>query len=118
MSNKHYLDISPISQPRVRKQIKGKKVDFFDIVRQADMKNVVTTHKNIRIYLHDEKEDFKVPFPGYTVYCLSKYLLPLDEPMKSREIMRKLAYAYHDWAAREIVARYHRDVRRESLLRK
>lgn len=93
----------------------GRPLDFSAIVTDAGMPDVVSTHSPPTVRIHDGDTDFKVPRAGGAIYCIAGATLPVDPQPRAREIMRRLAYGYLDWAAREIVARYHRDLRRASL---
>lgn len=108
------LDLSPLPAPRLSKTPQGERVDLEEIAHQAGMRYVISTpvKPDIRIYPGDF--DFKVPRPGRAIYCIGENSLPprTDRSAWAREVMRHLAYVFHDWAAREIVSRYHRDVKR------
>lgn len=112
MTNKYVLDLTPVPIPLLRGEAKGKPVDFLRIVSVAGMKNVVSMPAYPDIRIHGGEFDFKVPKAGSPVYCLSGIQLPSQAVARAREILRRLAYGYHDWAAREIVSRYHRDLKR------
>lgn len=106
------LDTAPIAPPAVETYPKGRKLSFGEIVRQAAMRNVVTLSNSLDIRVHGGPRDFRVPAAGRTVYCLSGSTLPASSPERAREILRRLAYGFNDYAAREVVARYHRDLKR------
>jgi len=108
------LDLSPIDPPRHEKEPQGRQVAFNDVVSAAGMLNVVTLPTPPDIRLHDGTGDFLVPRLGCPVYCISEAELPTGSRERSREIMRRLAYGFFDYAAREIVARYHRDLKRST----
>ncbi|MBB4064032.1 hypothetical protein [Gellertiella hungarica] len=109
-----YLDVSPIPPPRLIAHPIGEPVDFFDVARDAGMKIVVSLHSPPDIRIFAGSGDFKAVRPGLVSYCIGEDNLPAEGRERSREIMRRLAYSFHDWAAREIVARYHRDLKRGS----
>jgi DNA-binding MarR family transcriptional regulator len=115
MTTSHVLDLSPVPPPLYGKEPKGRPVSFHDIVRDAGMQNVVTLAVPPDIRIHGGAQDFKVPRIGGAVYCISGIALPSDPPAWSREILRRLAYGFFDYAAREVVARYHRDLKRAKL---
>jgi DNA-binding transcriptional ArsR family regulator len=79
------------------------------------MRNVVTLSRPLDIRLHGGPQDFRVPTPGGAVYCLAGTTLPAEREARARELLRRLAYGFNDYAAREVVARYHRDQKREAL---
>jgi DNA-binding transcriptional ArsR family regulator len=79
------------------------------------MRNVVTLSRPLDIRLHGGPLDFKVPMPGGAIYCLAGTTLPAEREAQARELLRRLAYGFNDYAAREVVARYHRDRKREVL---
>lgn len=78
------------------------------------MKNVVSGKDGTRIHLIDGDKDLIVCKPGMRLYGISKQNLSAEPRERAREILRRLAYGFHDWAAREIVGRYHRDLKAEA----
>lgn len=108
------LDPSPVPPPRVARTPQGRRLDFAAIVAEAGMPDVVSTHSPPMIRVHGGEHDFKVPRAGGATYCIGGATLPVDRTARAREIMRRLAYGFLDWAARETVARYHRDLRRSA----
>ncbi|MNU58964.1 hypothetical protein D3C71_481150 [compost metagenome] len=86
--------------------------EFFDIVRQSGMKNVVSTNNPPRIRLHDGEGDYAVQKPGITIFLVSSRGLPEDPKGRAAAVLRRLAA--DDWAANEIIARQDRH---EELLR-
>jgi len=76
------------------------------------MKNVVTLMFKPDIRICEGAIDYKVPAPGRTIYCIGENNLPSDRFNRAREILRRLAYGFHNYAAREVVARFHRDLKR------
>ena len=108
------LDLSPVYPPRVvGKAPHGREVSFEDLVHSAGMKNVVSGSASSRILQIFGDRDIKVPRPGFPTFCLAVLDLGLSDHEMARETLRRLAYGFHDWAAREVVARYHRDVKRQ-----
>lgn len=112
MIDPRILNPDPVSPPILKSEPAGRPFDFFKIVEDAGMRNVVSTSSPPDIRIHAGETDFKVPRPGRVVYCLAGPNLPLDRQGRAREVLRRLAYGYHDWAAREVVGRYHRDIKR------
>jgi DNA-binding transcriptional ArsR family regulator len=108
------LDLSPVAPPLYGKEPRGRRIAFGDVVRAAGMRNVVTLPNLPDIRIHEGDHDFRVPRISAAVYCLSEAGLPLDNRARSREILRRLAYGFFDYAARETVARYHRDLKRST----
>lgn len=108
------LDLAPVPPPVYRTVPAGRRVAFDDLVRDAGMRNVVTLPSLPDIRLHDGFEDFVVPRAGRPIYCLSAVRLPFDRRARSREVLRRLAYGFFDYAAREVVARHHRDLKRST----
>lgn len=106
------LDPSPVSPPGLARSPFGKLIGFDELVRLAGMPEVVSTNAPPLVTVHAGERDFKVPSPGRPIYCIGGATLPVPPPERAREIMRRLAYGYLDWAARETVARYHRDLKR------
>jgi hypothetical protein len=85
--------------------------EFFDIVRQSGMRNVVSTNNPPRIRIHEGEGDFVVERPGATTYILSDRDLPQDEEARAAAVLHRLAVA-GDWAASEIIGRHERDEER------
>jgi DNA-binding transcriptional ArsR family regulator len=112
MSIGAFLDLSPVPAPGVRQFAAGVPEEFTTIVTDAALKNVVSMNTWPDIRIHGGRQDFKVVSPGKVIYCIAGPLLPSGKEARAREILRRLAYGYHDWAAREVVARYHRDLKR------
>ncbi|MVT64857.1 ArsR family transcriptional regulator [Bradyrhizobium pachyrhizi] len=106
------LDLAPVLPPAYYTVPAGRQIAFDDLVQSAGMRNVVTLPFPPDIRLHDGFEDFVVPRAGRPIYCVSAVRLPFDQRARSREVLRRLAYGFFDYAAREIVARYHRDLKR------
>jgi len=112
MIDPRILSVDPVRPPILKKIPAGRPYDFFELVNDSGMRNVITTSSPPDIRIHAGDTDFKTPFPGKVIYCLSGPSLPMDKTDRAREILRRLAYGYHDWAAREVVSRYHRDIKR------
>jgi DNA-binding transcriptional ArsR family regulator len=110
------LDSSPITPPLVRSKPKGRPVSFGDLLATAGMRNVLTLPRTPEIYLHAGAYDFKVPASNGPIYCISGATLPADPHRRAREVMRRLAYGFNDYAAREVVSRFHRDIVRSRKL--
>lgn len=110
-----YLSADPIPSPAIRATPEGGRLDFDEVVRQSGMRNVVSTYDPPEIRLHRGPRDFKAVSPGRVVYCIAEVNLPQKPQDRAREVLRRLAYGFHDWAAREIVARFHRDIKRHLL---
>lgn len=106
----------PVPPPSHAQQPLGRAVAFDGIVRAAGMRNVVTLSNPPDIRIHAGLEDLRVPRIGGAIYCISGLRLPFEERLRAREIFRRLAYGFFDYAARESVARYHRDLTRASLV--
>jgi hypothetical protein len=106
------LNSSPIAPPLVRSKPKGRPVSFEDLLATAGMRNVLTLPRTPEICLHGGAYDFKVPASKGPIYCISGATLPADPHRRAREVMRRLAYGFKDYAAREVVSRFHRDIAR------
>lgn len=109
------LDVAPIPPPRIVRIAVGKPVSFASVIADARMPDVVTTHSPPQIRVHAGQNDLRVPRAGSPVYCIGGATLPMEREARAKEIMRRLAYGFLDWAARETVGRYHRDLKRASL---
>lgn len=109
------LDLAPVPPPAYAREALGRAVAFDDVVRAAGMRNVVTLSNPLDIRIHGGLEDLRVPRIGGAIYCLSGPRLPFEPRAKAREVLRRLAYGFFDYAAREVVARYHRDLKRASF---
>lgn len=110
-----HLDPAPIAPPSLKAEPMGTPADFFDVVSKAGMRNVVSTYSPPDVRIHEGSRDFKAVRPGKVVYCIAEGNLPSNDRERNREILRRLAYGFHDWAARETVARYHRDLKRPAI---
>ena len=89
--------------PELRVDAAGVPVDFVSLCETAGLR-VVVTGRYPDVRLHREPVDFKAVSPGRVAYCLGLPLLPDDPSQRARTILDKLAYQFHDWAAREVVA--------------
>lgn len=109
-----FLSMEPVPQPRLVKKPFGQKFDYETLIEMSGMQNVVSMPRYPEVWLHEADEcDYLSPRHGRPAYSLSLLKNAAeDEVGMARELLRRLAYGFHDYAAREIVARYHRDVRR------
>ncbi len=80
--------------------------EFFDIVRQSGMRNVVSTNNPPQIRIHDGEGDYAVERPGITIFLVSSRGLPEDPKDRAAAVLRRLAA--DDWAANEIISRHDR----------
>lgn len=111
--NTGILDLSPIEPPGLASRPLGRPVPFPEIVASAGMKNIVTgMAPDVMVY--PGTRDFKVPRPGRPIYCIAGATLPTAPRLRAREILRRLAYGFADYPSREVVARYHRDLKRRA----
>jgi len=106
------MDTSPIRPPVVGRTPEGKAIPFDLLVREAGMSNVVTLPSMPDVRLHAGTRDFYVPSPSGRIYCVSGISLPSDPANRAREVLRRLAYGFNEYASREIVGRHHRDLAR------
>lgn len=81
-----FSDLTPIPAPGPRPRTCGVAVDFDVVVADAGVKNVVTGRA-----------------------------LPSDRQARACEILRRIAYGFHEYASREIVGRARRDIARGGL---
>lgn len=109
-----FLSMEPVPQPRLVKKPFGQKFDYETLIEMSGMQNVVSMPRYPEVWLHEADEwDYLSPRHGRPAYSLSLLKNAADDEVAmARELLRRLAYGFHDYAAREIVARYHRDVRR------
>jgi DNA-binding transcriptional ArsR family regulator len=105
------LDTSPLPAPSVRFRPEGRPISYDALVRTAGMRNVVTLSNPPDVRIHAGTTDFKVPRPGAPAYCIAGSTLPAAPRERAREVLRRLAYEFGEYASREIVARYHRDLK-------
>lgn len=106
------LDVAPVPPPKIARSAVGKVVSFASVVADARMPDVVSTHSPPQIRIHAGEGDLRVPRAGSPIYCIGGATLPMEREARAKEIMRRLAYGFLDWAARETVGRYHRDLKR------
>jgi DNA-binding MarR family transcriptional regulator len=99
--------------PEIRSRPSGEPVAFDLICLKAEMRLVVSTSTPPDVRVHRESVDFKAVAPGRIAYCLGLPLLTGDPRQKSRLIIAKLAYQFHDWAAREVMAADRRELIRQ-----
>jgi hypothetical protein len=109
-----FLSLEPVPQPRLVKEPFGHSLAYEALVDMSGLQNVVSMPRFPEVWLHEEDEfDYLSPRHGNPAYSLSLLKNPSDDDtLMARELLRRLAYGFHDYAAREIVARFHRDVRR------
>lgn len=112
MHEDEVLNISPIDPPRLCVEPKGIKIDFKQVVADAEMQNVATAYNSPDVRIHDADFDFKVVQPGVIINCISVSFLPTEKKARAREIIRRLAYSFHDFSAREVAANYHRELKK------
>jgi DNA-binding transcriptional ArsR family regulator len=112
MIHPEILDLSAVPPPKLARIPLGRSIPFDALVESAGMKQVVSSFSPPEVRVHAGTEDFKVPRPGCSIYCIGGARLPAEPRSRAREILRRLAYGGLDWAAREVVARFHRDLRR------
>jgi len=105
------LDPSPIRPPKISRYPVGNAIDLPSLIPSAGMLNMVTG-RSPDVRVHGGAEDIRIPSPGHPIYCIAGALLPTDYTLRAREILRRLAYGFLDYSAREVVSRYHRDLRR------
>lgn len=111
------LDLSPVLPPKPVRELEGSVVAYEDIIRDSGFTNVVSVpwYPEIRLHTRD-LFDYVAPRHGNKGYALSLLLnQKQDRTESAREILRRLAYGCHDYIAREIVARYHRDLKRNAI---
>ena len=103
------LSLNPIPAARPCRKVQGEPIDFQDVVRDAGMVLCVSGGMP-QVLIADIDRDRYVPRPGHVIRMVPRRFLPEEPRERAREIIRRLAYAHHDWAAREVAARYHRDL--------
>ena len=109
------LSLEPVRPPKpVRVFDTSEMISLPSLTEAAGMKNVVSGKDGTRIFLIDSDTDLIISKPGMRLYGISRRNLPSEPRERAREVLRRLAYGFHDWAAREIVGRYHRDLKAES----
>lgn len=109
------LSLDPVRPPRpVRAFDTSELISLSCLAEAAGMRNVVSGKDGTRIHLINGDRDLIVSKLGMRLYGISKKNLSAEPRERAREILRRLAYGFHDWAAREIVGRYHRDLKTEA----
>jgi hypothetical protein len=108
------LDLFGIEAVRVRPDPEAEPIDWAETVRMAGLRNVVSS-PSPQARVHSGEFDFHVPSSGLRIMCIAAKNWPEDPEERACEIIRRLAYGFHDWASREVVARHNRDAKREFL---
>ena len=99
--------------PALRAHATGVTVPFDALCVAAGVRRVVSGRwPDVRV--HGEALDFKAVTCGRVVCCLGRPLLPSDPGQRARVMLDKLAYQFHDWAAREVMAAARRCRQREA----
>lgn len=98
--------------PRYRPKPMGRAITLVELCKTAGIPMAVSSATPPNIRLHDEASDFKAVSPGVVFYCLGTPGLPDDPRERASLILQKLAYQFHDWAAREVLSAYNRAQRR------
>ena len=91
----------------------GEAINFAELVQAAGMRNVVTGNIGVTYTIIPGKRDLFERGEGYRIFGVGEGNLPNEPRDRAREIIGRLAYGFHDYAAREIAGRYHRDLKRE-----
>ncbi|WP_273728796.1 hypothetical protein [Brucella gallinifaecis] len=107
------LSIEPIDPPLLFAEAAGEVIDFDQVVLDAEMLNVRTSEFKPDVRIHDGEHDFKVISPKGIINCIAACNLPEDEKARAREIIRRLAYGFHDISAREVAKRFHQDLKKQ-----
>ncbi|WP_157667326.1 hypothetical protein [Roseovarius mucosus] len=108
------LNLDPVDPPAgVEKMPSGEILDLEEITKAAGMKWIITGTFGVTYLIIPGSRDLVERGEGYRIFGISEENLPQDSKGRSREIIRRLAYGFHDYAAREVAARYHRDLKRE-----
>lgn len=105
------LSIEPIDPPLLFAEAAGETVDFDEVVSAAEMLNVRTSEFQPDVRIHDGEHDFVVRTPGNIINCIAGCNLPEGKKARAREIIRRLAYGFHDISAREVAKRFHQDLK-------
>lgn len=103
--------------PELVARAEGDPLNLFALCRDARITPRVTTSAPPTILLGPGSVFRKVVVPGEpwrAIYGLGADALPADPADRAREILDRLAYQFHDWAGREIVAAERRFRRWES----
>lgn len=72
---------------------------------------VVSASRLPDVRVHGGTEDFKAVGPGKVAYCLASRPLGDAGEDRAKTALLELAYAFHDWFAREVVAAHRRKIR-------
>lgn len=93
----------------------GEKIDFRDIVLSAELHMVVSGESAMpSVWLHDRDEhDYVVHRDDLKPYCMISVRDVSEDADGFREIVRRLAYGFNDYAALEVAERHNRDCERE-----
>ncbi|QFT99996.1 hypothetical protein FIU85_21930 (plasmid) [Roseovarius sp. THAF8] len=91
----------------------GEEIDFANTVEAAGMRNVVTGNIGVRYTIIPGERDLFERGEGCRILGIGDDNLPTDPRDRACEVIRRLAYGFHDYAAREVAGRYHRDLKRE-----
>ncbi len=105
------LSIEPIDPPLLQLKPAGETVDFDEVVSDAEMLNVRTSEFKPDVRIHDGEHDFKVSSPKGIINCIAACNLPDEPKARAREIIRRLAYGFHEISAREVAKRFHQDLK-------
>lgn len=89
--------------PTPRLHPSGEVVAFEALCALAGIRCTVTGRMP-EVRLHGQAEDFRAVAPGRNIACLGRPLLAGDPRLAARQVLDKLAYQFHDWAAREVLA--------------
>jgi DNA-binding transcriptional ArsR family regulator len=90
--------------PQIKSVPAGEPAPFDALCKKAGMRMVVSAKRLPDVRIHGGAFDFKAVAPGKVAYCIGLPLLGGTINSMAREIILKLAYQFHDWAAREVVA--------------
>jgi hypothetical protein len=101
--------------PALRLNPEGKQISLSDLCIMAGMRNTVSTSCPPDIRLYEGTEDFKSLERTQIVYCITQTGLPENKAKAATEILYRLAYAFHNWEARDIVAAHHRHLKRTEI---
>lgn len=105
------LSIEPIDPPLLQLKPAGEVINFDEVVLDAGMINVRTSEFKPDVRIHDGEYDFKVSSPTGINNCIAGCNLPDEPKARAREIIRRLAYGFHDISAREVAKRFHQDLK-------
>lgn len=101
-SHRHLVLFAP---PVVQELPVGSVVELEDLCRDAGVRMRLSLGQSRpEVRLHNRGRNIKaVPMPGKTVLCVDVCGYPEDRRDRARRALECLAYAFHDWAAREIL---------------